>query len=93
MGEDASDVKIEVEDIKDYSDEEQCELIADKFAEVSNLYEPLKRELISFPKFSFEEIPVISEQKVLNVLQDLDSSKSTRKFDIPAKILNIFQET
>ena len=40
VGEDASDVKIEVEEIKDYSDEEQCELIADRFAEVSNLYEP-----------------------------------------------------
>ena len=36
------------------------------------------------------DIPVISEGKVLGVLKDLDSSKSTRKSDIPAKILKHF---
>ena len=87
VGEDTSDVKIDVEDIRCLSDEEQCELIADKFAEVSNLYEPLQREQISFPTFSASDIPAISEGKVLCVLKDLDSSKSTRKSDIPAKVL------
>ena len=78
---------MEVEEIKDFSDEEQCELIADIFAEVSNLYEPLQRGQIDFPQFSFDDIPVIGEGKVLGVLKDLDSSKSTRKSDIPAKVL------
>ena len=90
VGEDASDVKIDVEDIRCLSGEEQCELIADKFAEVSNQYEPLQRGQVSFPIFSVSDIPVISEGKVLGVLKDLDSSKSTRKSDIPAKILKHF---
>ena len=33
---------------------------------------------------------MISEQRVLEVLQDLNFSKSTRKSDIPAKILKHF---
>ena len=90
VGEDASDAKIEVEDIRCKSDEEQCELIADKFAEVSNLYEPLQRGQISFPIFSVSDIPVIGVGKVLGVLKDLDPSKSTRKSDIPAKVLKHF---
>ena len=81
---------IEVESIKDLSESEQMERIADKFAEVSNLYEPLCREKINFPAFSKEDIPVISESDVLEVLKSLNVSKSTRKTDIPAKILKHF---
>ena len=66
------------------------EKIADKFAEVSNLYEPLKRDKIDFPTFSVDEIPVIQEQNVLDVLENLNISKSTRKSDIPAKVLKHF---
>ena len=90
VGEDSSDKRVDVEDIKDFSDEEQCEMIADKFAEVSYRYEPLRRDKIIFPAFSKEDVPVISEGNVLNVLKVLDVSKSTRKSDIPAKILKIF---
>ena len=61
MGEEGSDVKIDVEEIKDYNDEEQCELIADKFAEVSNLYQPLQRELICFPQFSLSDVQAALE--------------------------------
>merc|ERR1740123_1371974 len=49
-GEDHKDV-IEVESIKDLPDTEQVELIAEKFAEVANLYEPLDRTRISVPDF------------------------------------------
>ena len=52
VGEDSSNNRVEVEDIKDFSDEEQCEMIADKFAEVSNRYEPLQRDKLVFPAFS-----------------------------------------
>ena len=90
LGEEGSDIKIDLEEIKDFSDEEQCELIADKFAEVSNLYEPLQRGQIRFPQFELSDVPVVSEGMVPGVLKDLDSSKSTRKSDIPAKILKRF---
>ena len=90
MGNEVHEEVIEVENIKDHSDTEQMEKIADRFAEVSNLYEPLQRDKIDFPTFSVEDIPVISEQRVLEVLQNLNVSKSTRKSDIPAKILKRF---
>merc|ERR1711860_99160 len=90
MGNEAHEEVIEVEDIKELSDTEQMERIADKFAAVSNLYEPLRRDKINFPTFSVEDIPVISEQRVLEVLENLNVSKSTRKSDIPARILKRF---
>ena len=43
-----SKLKVDVEEIKDLSAVEQFELIADKFAEVSNLYEPLQKGQIDF---------------------------------------------
>ena len=43
---DVPDEKTEVEDIKHLTDSEQVELIAEKFAEVAILYEPLDRSKI-----------------------------------------------
>ena len=42
------------------------------------------------PDFSQDDIPVIREADVLEVLKGLNVSKSTRKTDIPAKILKHF---
>ena len=42
----------EVESIKHLPDSEQADLIADKFAEVSNLYDVLDRNAINVPPFS-----------------------------------------
>ena len=56
-GDDHKDV-IEVESIKDLPDTEQVELIAEKFAEVANLYEPLDRTKISVPEFQEKDVPV-----------------------------------
>ena len=83
IGEDTSKDQIEVEAIKDLSDQDQCELIADKFAETSNLYEPLQRDQIESPSFSAKDIPVITEANVLKVLKALDTSKS--RLNIPMR--------
>ena len=53
-----------VESIKHLSDEEQAERIADKFAEVSNEYEPLNRNAIKVPVFEENEMPKILEGEV-----------------------------
>ena len=90
MGNDSHEELIEVESIKELTDLEQAEKIADKFAEVSNLYRPLQRDEIDFPAFSKNDVPVINEKNVLEVLLSLNVSKSTRKNDIPAKILKHF---
>ena len=71
---------IAVESIKDLSEAEQVERIADKFAEVSNLYEPLRRDKIVFPAFSKVNVPAVTAKNVYEVLKDLNVSKSTRTF-------------
>ena len=43
------DKEIIVESIKEYSDEEQAEIIANKFAEIIQEYDKLKREDIAIP--------------------------------------------
>ena len=81
---------IEVDDIRHLSDNNQAELIADRFAEVSCEYQPLNRDEIIFPHFNSMDIPVLSESDVLQVLFDMDCSKATRQSDIPAKIFKRF---
>ena len=45
-----------------------------------------------FPAFSMENVPVITAKNVYEVLKDLNVSKSTRKTDIPARILKYFAD-
>ena len=53
---------IEGEAIKDLPNEEQVELIANKFAEVANMYEPLDRTKISVPPFSESDISIVRSE-------------------------------
>ena len=41
--------KICVEELENLSSKQQAEIIADRFAEISNLYEPLKSEDVEIP--------------------------------------------
>ena len=50
-----------VDEIKDLTDLEQAERIADQFSKVANQYDPLKTEDISIPCYSEEEIPQLNE--------------------------------
>ena len=86
----SEDNRLEVENIKHLSSKEQAEMIASKFAEVSNEYEPLDRSKIHIPYFSQEDVPVFTEQEVLEVLMDLKVNKASRQTDIPARILKAF---
>ena len=82
---------VEVEEIKDLSDEEQVDIIAKHFAKVSQSYEPLNKEEINFPPFSTEDIPIIPESEVLEVLENLNVNKAGRKGeDVPARIYKHF---
>ena len=73
-------------------DDQQAELIANSFAQVSNEYELLDRSKISIPKFCEADVPKFTEKEVLEALMDLDSSKSTRSTDVPAKVLKRFAQ-
>merc|ERR1712079_931109 len=53
---DNKDEKVEVEEIKHLSDEDQVNIIAQHFAKVSQEYEPLNKDDIKFPPFKSEDI-------------------------------------
>ena len=81
---------ITVENIKDLPVPEQAELIADRFARVSQEYEKLRDEDIKIPEFSENEMPQFDEDEVRIILSQMDTNKSNVCGDIPAKILKTF---
>ena len=81
---------IEVEEIMNYSPQQQVEMIATKFASISQEYEPLNRDELSFPPFGTDDIPRISEHEVGTVLEGLNLAKAEAKCDIPSRIYKHF---
>ena len=84
--------KIIVEAIKDFTAKEQAELIANKFAEVSQEYSKLETNDIDVPYFSEEDVPVITEDEIRDILATMDPNKSSVEGDVPAKILKVFAD-
>ena len=84
--------KVNVEEIRNLPSNQQAELIADKFASVSQEYEALKREDIVIPPFNESDIPIISTDQVVEALKNMDVSKSSVKGDIPSKVLKHFAD-
>ena len=84
--------EVTVDSIKELPVDEQVELIAEKFAEVSNEYEKLETEDIKFPNFDVKDIPQFSESQVLEALKDLNTRKSNVKGDVPSFIYKRFCE-
>ena len=89
---DGKDDRPEVESIKNLSDSEQAEAIADAFAKISNEYQPINRAKIEQPFIRDEEILRISSEEVMQVLRTLKLNKSTPTNDVPAKIFKRFSE-
>ena len=81
---------IVVDEIKDFTDVEQAELIADEFSKVANEYEPLKEDDIEIPKFSDDEIPQFKDKEVEEVLKEMDTNKANINGDFPAKLFKKF---
>ena len=86
------DQKQEKIDIKHLSDQQQAEVISQKFAQIANEYEPLNRDKIQIPTFTKEDIPNISESDVLEALDNLKMNKSERPTDVPARIYKYFSK-
>ena len=82
-----SEEKVIVEDIKNYSDAEQAEMIADNFSAVSQEYDKLGKDDIKVPEFSEEDYPVITEEDIKEAIDAMDSNKSNVNGDIPVKLL------
>ena len=84
------DEEIQVENIKEFTDAEQAELIANKFAAVSQEYKKLEKTDVKIPEFSESDIPVVTEKEVLETLAELNTSKSNVTGDVPAQIFQTF---
>ena len=67
-------------------------MIADKFAEISQEYDKLKKEDIKVPYFCESDIPVVTEEEVEKELASMDTNKSNVEGDIPAKVLKHFSK-
>ena len=81
-----------MEDIKDYNDEEQAELIAESYAKISREYEPLDRSAINLPIIKEEDVLQVSESEVLEVLKSMDTNKAVPRNDVSTKIFKTFAE-
>ena len=79
-----------VESLRNLSDAEQAEQIADKFAKISQEFEPLDSENIDIPKFDESEIPVFTPCQVRKELEKIKCNKSVPPGDIPPKVLKKF---
>ena len=76
----------------DLTSQEQAEVIAEKFAEISQEYDKLKSKDIDVPEFKEEDIPKVTEAQVEEALANMDTNKSTVEGDIPAKVLKHFSK-
>ena len=70
---DEKEDKLKVESLKHLGDDAQAEAIAEKFASIANEFQPLDRQAIHIPSFTEDQIPVISENEVKDVLEDLNT--------------------
>ena len=74
---------IDVESLKHLSESEQAEAIADKFAKVSQEYEPVKLSDIDIPYYEKSEAPQFTPEQVKEKLQKLKVRKAVPYNDLP----------
>ena len=82
--------EIIVDEINHLSNQEQSEIIADKFASIQNEYQSLKKEDISVPPFSQDQVPQFQASQVWFLLSKLQTNKATVPGDFPAKLSKHF---
>ena len=79
-----------VDEISHLTDQQQAEVIAEKFAAIPNSYQPLKTEDVNVPHFEASEIPHINPSQVWFALSRLDTNKATVQGDFPARLTKQF---
>ena len=81
---------ISIDEISNLSEQEQAEVIADKFSSIPNQYEPLKKDDIKVPSFSQDDIPQVHPARVWQLLTQLKTNKATVSGDFPARLCKQF---
>ena len=83
--------RTEVHDLMHLSSQDQTEQIADKFAEISNMYEPLKSEDIPVPCLdNSKPYPLFEPHQIHQKIQKMKKKTSTVIGDVPWKIIHEF---
>ena len=73
------------------SSDEQAEVIADQFAKISNLYQPLKSDEIEIPSImDSEPHPLFEPYQIYKKVQSMKKKTSTVPNDIPWRIMSEF---
>ena len=79
--------EIIVNEIRENTDQQQADIIADKFSSVSNIYDPIQKENISFTNSSNCSPQFFTPSTVLPFLRNIKTNKATVKDDISAKLI------
>ena len=83
--------KVQVQELMDLPSENQAELIADGFSEISNLYQPLKTEDIQMPNSANSKpAPLFEPYQIYEKIRKMKKKASTVMGDIPWKIIAEF---
>ena len=84
---------VTVEELIGYSDDQQAEIIADHYAAISNLYEPVRNEHFSqYLDSTNEKPPNIGPYKVFKTIKKMNQKCATVKGDIPMKLIVTFAD-
>ena len=81
---------INIDQISHLPDQEQAEIIAEKFSSIQNEYQPLKNDDIFVPPFLPEDVPLFQPSQVWLLLTKLKTNKATVPGDFPAKLIKLF---
>ena len=85
------DEYVQVHEIMNLPSKDQAELIANKFAQIANEYEPLKSEEIEVPpSTSSKPIPLFEEHQIHKKISKMKKKASTVTGDLPWKIISEF---
>ena len=80
--------KVVVQDIMDMPSDQQAEIIADEFAKISNLYQPLRSEDIEIPSLeNSKPYPLFEPYQIHEKIRKMKKKASTVCGDIPWKII------
>ena len=82
--------EINIEEINHLSDQEQAELIAEKFSSIQNEYSPIRAEDIAIPPYPEKEVPQFHPSQVWLHLAKLKTNKATVQGDFPPKLIKHF---
>ena len=80
------------EEIREFSNQQQAELLADRFAGVSNEYDKIQEDKLIIPPGQIGDLPQFSIIQVLENILKLKTNKSTVPGDIPAIIIKKYAQ-